>query len=196
VQGKILSIRTKEKKSALVILEIATECGAFKYTLSEGTYRDIGCPLSGEIIDDEKLSAVIEEDERRRCLQKALKILSFADNSEQGLYMKLLKSGFAKECSKECVKECVGLGYINEGRQIEASILRAAEEGFGPYKILRKLLSRGYKKELCFLTLRGLEVSGEINYAKMREKLLKEKLPEDASADVKHKLLHKYGYTK
>ena len=194
MEGKILSIRTKEKKSALVILEIATEGGANKYTLSEGTYREIGCPLSGEIIDEASLYVIIEEDERRRCLQKALRILSFSDNSERGLYLKLLKSGFDKEASLGAVEECVSLGYVDERRQIERIIRHFANDGIGPYKILRKLLSGRYKKELCFLTLRELEESDEVNFARMRENLICEKLSEDATPEERRKLLYRYGF--
>lgn len=196
MEGKILSVRTKEKKSTLIVIEIEADGKSKKYTVSEGTYRKVGCPLSGEIIDGEALFAVERDDEQRRAMAKALSLLSYADNNEKTLYTKLLRAGFGKETAKFATEECVRLGYVDERRQIERIILRSAAELIGPYKIITRLLTKGYSRALSFEILEELRQSGEIDFASMRDALLQSKLPEGATPLEKRKLLHRYGYTK
>ena len=106
----VISVRTREKNKCTVILEIMVGNEKRKYTVNEGTYRNIGCPLSGEEIDEDMMLTVSEEDGRRRALEKALKILAYADNSKQRLYSKLVTHGFSRDISKSTVEECVRLG--------------------------------------------------------------------------------------
>ncbi len=196
MNAEILSIRTKEKKSTLVMLEISSGGKRQKYTVGEGTYRAIGCPLSGEFIGEDELCKISSEDERRRSLQKALSLLSYADNNEKGLYIKLIRAGFSKDAARESVEECVRLGYIDEERQIERFIIKSSESLIGPYKISSKLLSRGYSPKQIFDAISALEADGKINFKESKNILIEEKLPENSSAEERKKLLYKYGYIK
>ena len=192
--GKILSIRTKGKTTSLVELTVLLDGEKTKYTLTEGTYRKIGCPLSGEIIDGDSFDTLSREDEERRALIKALAILAYADNSKQRLYSKLVTHGFSRDISKATVEECVRLGYINEDDQLERFILKYCDELLGKKKIMAKLASRSYTPSQISRAISSLESAGKIDFASSKKLLLETKLPSDASYEEKRKLLYKYGY--
>ena len=111
---KIVSLKSKDEKRRLLTLIIDNDGQRFKYTISEGTYRNIGCPLSGEEISTEELEDLTLEDEKRRAMEKALRLLAYADNNGRNLLMKLRKSGFSMDASDFALRECIGLGYIDE----------------------------------------------------------------------------------
>ena len=50
----ILSVRSKEGTVPLVVIDGESDGKKTKYTITEGTYREIGCPLSGEVLEDEE----------------------------------------------------------------------------------------------------------------------------------------------
>ena len=79
----ILSVRSKEGTVPLVVIDGESDGKKTKYTITEGTYREIGCPLSGEVLEDEEAELLVKRDEERRALAKALSILAYADNGEK-----------------------------------------------------------------------------------------------------------------
>ena len=196
LDGKLLSIRTKGKTGTLVELTILLGTEKKKYTVSEGTYRRIGCPLSGEIIDGDSFDTLSRDDEERRALIKALAILAYADNSKQRLFTKLVSHGFSRDIASSTVEECVRLGYINEDAQLERFILRYYEQLLGPKKIIAKLASRSYSAAQISKIIRSLEAQDKIDFAQSKKRLIREKLDEGASYEERLKLLYKYGYTK
>ena len=196
MDGKILSVRTKGEKTPLVIIDVTIGGERKKYTVNEGTYRAIGCPLSGDAADFEKLSALERADAERRAMVKALNILSYADNNERMLLRKLSLAGFPRDIAEETARECVRLGYIDEERQMENVILKCRDAHLGPMKMMAKLLSRGFSAGAAKAAIRSLEESGEIDFAKMRAELIRSKLGDDSDFDKKMKLLYKYGYKK
>ena len=196
MSATVISVRAKEESRGTVAIRVAEGGEKKLYTVSEGTYREIGCPLSGEEIDASALAAIAEDDGRRRALARALHLLSFADNNEKTLYMKLCRAGFTRDEAKGATEECVRLGYINERRQIEHAILCAAARLEGPYKITARLVQRGYAGAEVREAMCELESKGEIDFAAARARLMAEKLPRDADRDTKMKLLHRYGYIK
>ena len=192
----VISVRTREKNKCTVILEIMAGNEKRKYTVNEGTYRNIGCPLSGEEIDEDMMLTVSEEDGRRRALEKALKILAYADNNEKTLYMKLIRQSFSPAEASFATEECVRLGYINEERQIENAVRSAYSRLEGPYKITVRLARRGYQPKAVRAVIDAMVESGEIDFKAQRARLMREKLPDGASTEETKKLLHRYGYIK
>ena len=193
---KILSVGAKEGKAPLVIITALNDEKKQKYVISEGTYREIGCPLSGEELDGDSLYILCTEDEKRRALAKALRILSYADNNKLSLKRKLRLAGFSTAAVDYAISECVMLGYVNEEAQIERIILKHASELLGPYKIKAKLMARQYSSSLVSKTLSALISRGEIDFKECKLKLLSTKLDKNATYDEKMKLLYKYGYIK
>ena len=191
---KILSVGAKEGKTPLVVITALTDQKRVRYTISEGTYREIGCPLSGEEIEGESLTLMCLEDEKRRALQKSLNVLSLADNNQRTLLFKLRSAGFSREACEYAITECVMRGYIDEKRQAERLVLKYYSELLGPYKIKAKLAAKRYSPSLISATLRTLEEKGEINFKENSKTLISSKLGADAEYEDKMKLLHKYGY--
>ena len=196
MSGKILSIRTKGKSVTLIELTVLIGEKKEKYTISEGTYRKIGCPLSGEYIEDDSFDSVFREDEERRAMMKALAILGYADNNERRLYAKLIGHGFSKSAASFAVEECVRLGYIDEKRQLERLILKYHEELLGPGKIAAKLAAKSYSSSEISKMMRKLEDEEKLDFQKTRKLLLDTKLKEGATYEETRKLLYKYGYIK
>jgi len=165
------------------------------YNVSEGTYREIGCPLSGEIISGEELERLIREDSYRRALKKSLSLLSYADNNKRTLFTKLMRAGFKREVAEEAVKEMVRLGYINEDRQLERLVTsRALRDLLGPHKIEAKLLAKGYSLSRIRGTLDSLTGTGEIDFSQTKKALIKKRLGDNYTQEEKLKILYKYGY--
>ena len=190
----IRSVRARDTKPPTVTLTVASGEETAKYTITEGTYRGIGCPLSGEEIDEDFFLILSIEDEKRRALAKSLNVLSYADNNKRALTGKLLRAGFSREAIEYAVTECVMRGYIDEARQAERLIMKHYAELLGPYKIKAKLQARQFSPALISKALCTLEEQGEIDFKENRARLLREKLGADASYDEKMKLLYKYGY--
>ena len=192
---RIFSIRSKDAKLPLIILTVEHEGEKKKYTITEGTYRDIGCPLSGEEIDPQALEAVEREDEERRALAKALSILSYSDNNKRRLFAKLISHGFSTSAAESAIKDCVIHGYINEDRQIEHLIVGYHRELHGPARIFAKLRARGYDGKQIKAAMARLSEAGELDFERSKEALIEKKLSRDASDEDIKKLLYKHGYS-
>ena len=190
---KILSIRQKGTKTILVSIKLEGDPDV-TYTVSEGTYRGIGCPLSGDIIDSEMLEIIEREDGERGALARALKILSFGDNSERRLYSKLSQAKIPQKYARFAVEECVRLGYIDESRQLERAVLLLSEELLGPKRIAARLTARGYDIKKIKEAMSMLSYSGKIDFQKNKQALIDKKLGREADIEEKRKLLYKYGY--
>lgn len=190
----IRSVRARDTKPPMVTLTVASGEETVKYTITEGTYRGIGCPLSGVEIEDGALEVIAAEDEERRAVAKALSALSYSDKNERELYAKLVTSGFSREAAEAAVKECVMLGYVNERRQIEHLVRKYYRALEGPSRIAMRLAARGYRKDEARAVITELRESGELDFAASRAALIEKKLPEGASSEEVKKLLFKHGY--
>ena len=78
-EAKIISIKSKGKSVPVVELTCDVSGERIKYNITEGTYREIGCPLSGEEIDSGALECIEREDEQRRAVAKALSLIGGDD---------------------------------------------------------------------------------------------------------------------
>lgn len=190
----IISVRAKESGAGLVIITALHNEKKQKYTVTEGTYREIGCPLSGEVLDLEAEKLLTEKDEERRAIAKALSLLSFSDNSERSLRAKLTRAGFSRAATDSAVKECVMRGYLDEERMLECAVRSMARELYGKRKMLAKLSARGFSQTSIIRAISALEDKGEVDFAEMKHELLSKKLDTEAAREEKLKLLHRYGY--
>ena len=190
----ILSVRSKDGTVPLVVIDGESDGKKTKYTITEGTYREIGCPLSGEVLEGDEAELLIRRDEERRALAKALSILTYADNGENQLKIKLMRHGFSKSAIDETVKECVRRGYIDDLRIIENAVLKLAADYQGKKKIIAKLTAKGFSAGTVMKTVVRLEAEGKIDFTEARRRLISEKLPPESTKEEKLKLLHRYGY--
>ena len=192
LECSVVSVKTsKDAKSVRLEVKVGSENRI--YSVSEGTYREIGCPLSGDFIDGDTLVGIEAESRRKAALAKASRILAFADNNRRNLYRKLIQAGFSRDESRFAVSECVSLGFIDESAQIRRIIEKMANgDLIGPYKIRMKLISKGYEPKDISAVLDELTASGEVSFTENKKALLERLMPE--SFEEKQKILYKYGY--
>ena len=163
-----------------------------RYSVSLATVSELGL-MRGMELGDEAFSVIASDDERYRCMKRALSLLSYGDNTKGALLMKLLRSGFPKDVAAECIRECLRLGYIDERRQIERAVINEANRSFrGRSYIMKKLRSKGYSASDISEVIDMLIDSGEIDFGKSFERLCEKK---GVSGDEERTaLLYKYGY--
>ncbi|MBQ8289437.1 MAG: RecX family transcriptional regulator [Clostridia bacterium] len=166
-----------------------------KYTVDEGTYLRIGCPLPVVSLEDEALGLITECDERIRCVRRAARMLGYSDKSERALAARLREAGFSQSAVRYAIGRCCEAGYLNEDRALENLIERYANrELLGPYRISARLLSRGYRGADISRALASLADAGTVDFKQNARALLKKK---GVSADAEvQKILYKYGYRK
>ena len=170
---------------------ISGENGEFSLTVSEREYSDAGALLSGDSFNEEAILALRTADERYRAKAKALRVLSYGDNSEGMLMRKLLCAGISRAVAHEVVCEMVSRGYINSRRQLEKLVLCEVNfKNAGPKKLIPKLVAKGYKKSEVEEVISELEARGEIDFDAARERLL-----QGVGDDEVKKILYKNGYT-
>ena len=114
-----------------------------RLTVSESDYARCGSPMQGDVIDGRAYDLFTFSDECYRATLTALRILSFADNSERSLMMKLVQKGISREVAEGAVQEMVRLGYVNEREQLTRLVTREAAALRGPLRIVAKLSSKG-----------------------------------------------------
>lgn len=165
------------------------------FTVTEAEYREAGSPLTRDILTRDTFSALQYGDMRYRAMLKALRILSFGDNSELMLSRKLFSAGFSRDIIEEAVSECVRLGYINSKRQLKNLIINEVNnKNQGMAKIVPKLISKGYRRADIEEVADMLSESGEIDFSGARERLIL-KLGENPDSEKIKKTLYKNGHT-
>lgn len=191
---KVIYVRCA-KERGYINIGVAAEEKRQDLTLTEREYADAGAPKEAEALSDETYNLLIVADMRYRARLKALRVLSYADNSELRLYRKLLSAGISREIATETVKEMCALGYINPDRQISAFIKNEVKfRSTGPRKITDKLIAKGYRAADIERVLDELVSLGEIDFERAKKELISTKLGSDASEDEIKKLLYKNGY--
>lgn len=187
---KVIYVRPSNSKG---YLRIGIECGEEKIplTVSEREYADCGSLLTGDAIDSDALTALKMADERYRACVKALRVLSYGDNSEGMLMRKLQMAGISRDIAEEVVSEMVSRGYINTRRQLEKLVANEVNlRNSGPMKLIPKLISKGYKKSEIVEAIDTLTSRGEIDFDAAKERLLR-----GVAEDEVKKVLYKNGYT-
>ena len=86
-------------------LKIGVKDGDAKYefTVSEKDFHAVGAPTLGDSITREAFDTISYCDTEYRAKLKALRILSFGDNSERMLKRKLTMSGFSRDVAEKTV---------------------------------------------------------------------------------------------
>ncbi len=187
---KVVYIKPSSAKGYLRIGVLDGEKN-LSFTVAEREYADAGSVLPGDSLDAELLSALKLADERYRARTKALRVLSYGDNSEGMLMRKLTAAGISRGVACEVVSEMVALGYINSRRQLEKLVSSEVNiKNSGPRKLIPKLVSKGYKKSEVEEVIDDLISRGEIDFDEAKERLL-----QDASEEEYKKILYKNGYS-
>ena len=189
---KVIYIRDSSSRG---YLRIGLSDGEKKleYTVSEKQYRELGSPLTGDEYSD--LEALCECDMRYRAKLYALRILSFGDNSELALKRKLIARSISPKIAAQTAAEMVGLGYVDEHRQLERLIESETNQRLiGREKLFPKLISKGFSRDKIESVLDELISHGIVDFEKNKRILIEKKLGPSASEEEVRVLLYKFGY--
>ena len=168
----------------------------YTFTISQKEYREIGEVRPRDEISEEIFKFLSRSDMRYKARLRALRILSYGDNSKRMLARKLYSAGVRRDIIDEVIEEMLSLGYINSERQISRLVINEVTlHSYGPRKIIPKLISKGYDKSEIEEVISALIQSGEIDFGAVRERLMESKLDENATEEEKNKLLYKYGFS-
>ena len=174
-------------------LGIFDESGEATYTVSESTYLDIGCPVSGVELSPNVLGTVRFADECYRALRYAMSYLSHSDKSRFELKMKLVRVGISYDAADTALERLLELGYLDEDRQLERAVEREANYKLrGRYYIKRKLSAKGYSSAAINRAIERLADSGEVDFKANFEALAEKK--GITSEEDRFALEYKYGY--
>ncbi|MBO5879422.1 MAG: RecX family transcriptional regulator [Clostridia bacterium] len=191
---KVIYIRDSKSRGYLRI-GVATGEEKTEYTLSEKEYRGELSLLVGDEVSEEQLLLLSEYDMKYRARLAALRILSYGDNNEKNICQKLTKKGIRAEIARETAREMVGLGYINERRQLERLVEKeVARELRGPRAVYMRLMKKGYSKKDIYEVISDLISHGIIDFEKSKQNLIEKKLPAGSGEEDIKKLLYKFGY--
>lgn len=190
-----ISYAKENEKTGLLRLGIVRGEESFAYTVDRALYDRLGRPVRGDVINENDLALAAESDRVLRAKRAALSLLSYADNNERGLYLKLRRRGFDSETAKDTVDEMVSRGYVNEEKQLERILCAEANVKLrGPKKILPLLVSKGYPLELVRRVLSRLCDAGEIDFESNAERLVEKKMPDGCDFEQRRVLLYKSGF--
>ena len=194
--GKVTVTYIRPGKSKGYI-SIGIQCDDEKYTfsVSEDVYSDVGTPVVGDFIESDVFCVMKDADELYRANLKALRILSFADNSRIALMRKLINAGFSRRVCEAVVSDMVKLGYINEKRRLYSLIKDEVSLSYtGPRKLIPKLMAKGYSHGDIESVMYELADRGEIDFAEAKKRLIEKKLGTSPDREEVKKLLYKSGY--
>ena len=165
------------------------------FCVSEAEYREAGSPTVSEELTRDAFNLLFLGNMRYKARIKAMRILSFGDNSERMLGRKLRSAGINADVTAEVVREMVECGYINSTRQLERLVSNEVQiHHTGPAKLIPKLIAKGYTKSDIERVINNLSERGIIDFDEAKARLIAKKLTEDASDDEIKKLLYKNGY--
>lgn len=183
------------KTKGYLRIGITTDSGNREFTVSEKDCNKAGGVSVGDNLTRDTFEFLSYSDMEYKAQIKALRILSYGDNSERMLLRKLTASGISRDVAEKTVSEMVNLGYINTSRQLELLITNEVNlNSAGPRKIVNKLALKGYGVKDITEKISELERRGEIDFNKAKERLIKSKLRDEKDREEIKKLLYKNGY--
>ena len=190
--ARVLFVKPVPNKKRIQ-LGILDGSGEATYTVSESTYLELGCPVSGLELSDTVIGTVRFEDECYRALRYAMSYLSHSDKSRFELKMKLVRAGISYEAVDTALERLSELGYLDEARQLERAVEREANYKLrGRYYIKRRLSDKGYSLSDINRAIAALTERGDVDFDENFERLVEKKgaLTEEEIT----KLKYRFGY--
>lgn len=166
------------------------------FRIREGRYAALGAPAQGDFLDDETLAALAEAEGEIRARAKAESLLSYGDNSANGLCRKLRQRGYSQENAEAAVAEMLQKGYIREEEQAyRLAVIAANRKCWGPRRIVADLAHKGYPAPLVRRVIAQAEAEGEIDFRASAVRLLEKKYKGEMPDPLTRKrVLYQYGY--
>lgn len=129
--------------------------GEYRLTVDEIFWFSCGY-ISGDEIDEEKLTAFEEAAGSRRAFNSALNSLDYRDHSEKEIRAKLMRKHGA-EYVDEAVEKLIELDLINDRRYAENYARELFEhKKFGKIRIKSELIAKGIASDIASETVNSL----------------------------------------
>lgn len=191
---KILSLARQRGSRFLMTLDDGRECLLDRRTVEESPYQ-----VDGEI-DEEELSELLAQSERRRTRDYALYLLGLRDYGEAELRRKLRDKGY-RDTADETVDYLRELGLLNDAvyarRMARDCRLRRL---FSRYRTVQELCAHGIARETAAFAVDDVDAEAELVEWQQALALLRKKrynTPDDPAMRQRgDQLLLRYGYSR
>lgn len=194
----IIAVEIKDNgKSCHLVAGRQTRDGYKKHTyiFPASEYVRLGSPPPGAILMSEDIKIITLGADRGETMAHAMRILAYSDNNRAALTRKLLEHGHYKENVEYVVERMVTLGYINERRQLDnLTVAYANKKLWGRRNIAKQLLAKGYNSRDIHDAIDAAVESGDIDFDKIKRRLLRETVGSDADERDVRAILYKYGH--
>ena len=177
-----------------VTLSIPAACGEREqaYRVSPERYAEAGFPEENDILEGEVLYELIREEEEKRALERAVRILASGDNTALLLERKLRERGFDGRAAKSAVEKLIEGGYLREEDMLLRQFAVFKKRLWGPAKYMPALLSKGFSRELIERVRERASEEGVYDAETVKEELFERFSPSGVAEE--RALLYKYGF--
>lgn len=103
----------------------------------------------GTVLDFGELEKLKKNSEYQKAKSRALWLIDYAEQTEKGLYDKLVRAGFDKNICAEVISKVKNAELINDEDYAERYALRCSENGISKKEAVYKLTAKGIKKEIA-----------------------------------------------
>ncbi len=163
------------------------------YEVGRDEYASIGSPHEGVEILDEEISVITRLSDEKEAFDRALRMVSFGDNSCRALKTKLMQRGYSPSVADTAVKKLKELGYIDEERQLRRLCSYISKEKLiGEKKLVPLLVAKGYASSDIKRIIAECENDGDIDFRKIKKELTEKYRPSDERE--KKILFYKHGF--
>lgn len=194
----IIAVEIKDNgKSCHLVAGRQTREGYKKHTyiFPASEYVRLGSPAPGELLMSEDIKIITLGTDRSETTAHAMRILAYSDNNRASLTRKLLEHGHYKENVEYVVERMVSLGYINERNQLDSlTVSYANKKLWGRRNIAKHLLAKGYSAKDIHDALDAAIDRGDIDFDKIKRRLLRETIGSGADDRDVRAILYKYGH--
>ena len=130
---------------------------------------------------------ILEYDEKLwEAVKKGFDLLSYGDNTERRLAVKLLERGFTADIAEDAAAYLVNEGAIDESDQLERFVTALAErKHYGPARIRQEVIRHGFSREIVSEKLGAL--FDEIDFYSQLMYLLERKCDTEQLDDMKYR---------
>ncbi len=164
-----------------------------RYRLTEADYEALGSPSEGAWLSEEEHLPFTEEKDTRAAYERAIRILSFGDNTATALCRKLSARGFTRDEVEAAVARVLSEGYIREEDMLLRQFAVFASKCWGPRKYGPWLSQKGFSRDRVAAAAARAEREGIYSAAAVRAALLARCAEEDE--DTQRSILQKHGFS-
>lgn len=133
----------------------------------------------GTVLDFEGIEELKENSEYQKAKSRALWLIDYAEQTEKGLYDKLVRAGFDKRICAEVIKRVKHAGLINDEDYAERYAERCSENGISKKETVYKLIAKGIKKETAQSAAEKADFDENSQIRMLIQKKYKSKLEKD-----------------